>query len=56
MRTKNYDFLDIDNSKVKYSFKVKHEGTWKNVAENSEPLLFDTEIERDNKRAEYRKM
>lgn len=56
MRTKNFDFLDIEKSKPLYSFKVLHEKTWKNVAENGKPLLFETEESRNLKRAEYRKM
>lgn len=56
MQTAPTSWLDTETLKPKYGLKVLHEGRWKNLAEDGKPCIYDTETERDAKRAEYRKI
>lgn len=57
MKTRNHDWFDMKNpQQPKYGIQVQQDGKWYNAAENGEPCLFDTEAERDAKRAEFRKL
>lgn len=56
MRTAPTTWLDTITLQSKYGLKVFHDGKWKNLAENGKPCIYDTTVERDAKRAEYRKI
>lgn len=55
MRTREYNWLDMSTRKPLYGIQVLWDGEWLNAAEAGKPLLFDTQAERDAKRAEIRK-
>ena len=56
MRTRATEYLNRHTLKPEYGFQVFHDNEWKNVAENGEPCIYKTEKERDEKRAQYRKL
>ena len=56
MRTRNHDFLNRNTFEREFGFQVFDEGEWKNVAEDGVPCIYKTEKERDEKRAQYRKL
>lgn len=56
MRTRAIEYLNRHTLKPEYGFQVFHDNEWKNVAENGEPCIYKTEKERDEKRAQYRKL
>ena len=56
MRTREHDWLDTKNAKPMYGLQVKcSDGTWRNVARDGEPAIFETKTERDALRVEMRK-
>jgi hypothetical protein len=56
MRTREHDWLDTKRKRPKYGFQVFHCGRWCHAAENGKPCIFDTKLQRDEKRAEFRKV
>ena len=56
MRTRNSDYLNTETFKPEFSFQIFHDGEWKNVAEDGAPCIYKTEKDRDEKRAQYRKL
>ena len=56
MRTRATKYLNRHTLKPEYGFQVFHDNKWKSVAENGEPCIYKTEKERDEKRAQYRKL
>lgn len=56
MRTRATEYLNRHTLKPEYGFQVFHDNKWTNVAENGEPCIYKTEKERDEKRAQYRKL
>lgn len=52
MRTKPTTWCDTKNLRPVFGIKVRVDGKWLNVMDNSGPLFFDTEAERDAKRKE----
>lgn len=56
MRTRNHDYLNMHTIEPEFGFQVFDEGEWKNVAEAGVPCIYKTEKERDEKRAQYRKL
>lgn len=55
MKTRNYNWYDMQNHKPLFGIQVRWDGEWLNAAEDGKALLFDTPEERDAKRAEIRK-
>ncbi len=55
MRTAANNWIDTSTGKLKYGIDVLHNGVWKHLAENGKACIYDSEEERDAKRAEYRK-
>lgn len=56
MRTRNHDWFDTSTLTPWYGFQAFYEGEWVNAAEDGKPCLFLTEKERNDKRAEWRKL
>lgn len=56
MRTRPHDWYDEAVTRTLYSFQVFHNGKWRHVAENGEPLLFAKANDRDAARARYRRL
>ena len=56
MRTRNHDYLNRHTFEREFGFQIFDEGEWKNVAEDGAPCIYKTEKERDEKRAQYRKL
>ena len=55
MRTRNYDFLDMDTMQPLYSFQARLGDKWCCVHDNGKPCLYTTQAERDAARAAMRK-
>lgn len=56
MQTKPYDWFDQKKHKCVYGLQVKHLGRWMVVGVKGKPLLFETEEERDEERAKWRRV
>ena len=56
MRTQICNWFDTKNKSVKYGVQVWKDGRWQHVIHKGKPAIFDTEQERDECRAELRKI
>ncbi|WP_043767587.1 hypothetical protein [Algiphilus aromaticivorans] len=55
MRTKASDWYAPNTGRTLYGIKVYHEGKWAHAMQDGKPLIFHSELERDEKRRELRK-
>jgi hypothetical protein len=56
MRTTPCTWFDTKGGGIKHGFMVRVDGKWMHAAENGKPCIYETEKERDKKRAQFRKM
>lgn len=56
MQTRPYDWFDEKKHRVMFGLEVKHLGRWMTLGVNGRPLLFETEKERDEERASWRRV
>lgn len=54
MRTRNNNWFNIKTNTVQFGFQVFSDGQWMDAAENGVPCIFDSEEDRNKKRAEFR--
>ena len=55
MRTRIYDWLDIETKRRYFSFQIYFKKQWRNVHNNGTPLIFETANERDMERKSFSK-
>jgi hypothetical protein len=55
MKTRKYDWYDMEHHRPLYGIQVRWDGEWLNAAEDGKPLLFHTQELRDAKRKEINK-
>lgn len=56
MITRPTRWIDLKTLKPKFGLEVRLHGKWMGYAENGKPCIYDSEKERDAKRAEVRKI
>jgi len=55
MKTRNSQWLDTNTLRPLFGVQVLKDGVWINAMLNGEPILCETEQERDEKRARVKK-
>lgn len=56
MKTRNHNWFNSKTKQPQFGFQVLVGQRWCHAMEDGKILLFDTEAERDEKKAEFRKM